>query len=42
MNMEWDYDYYQPWSDNKWLLQEIMNDNISMEEGEENNTKSYL
>ena len=21
MNIEWDYSYYQPWSDNEWLLQ---------------------
>ena len=24
MNIEWDYSYYQPWSDNKWLVDEIM------------------
>jgi len=35
MDMGWDYQYYQPWSDNKWLLQELMNDNITMEGGGE-------
>jgi len=35
MDMGWDYQYYQPWSDNKWLLQELMDDNITMEEGGE-------
>jgi len=20
MNIEWDYNYYQPWSDNEWLV----------------------
>ena len=24
MNIEWDYSYYQPWSDNEWLVDEIM------------------
>ena len=24
MNIEWDYNYYQPWSDNEWLVDEIM------------------
>jgi len=24
MNIEWDYNYYQPWSDNKWLVDEIL------------------
>jgi len=40
MDMGWDYQYYQPWSDNKWLLQELTNDNVTMEEGEE--YESYL
>ena len=41
MDMEWDYQYYQPWSDNEWLLQELMDDNTRMEKGEEHNNKSY-
>jgi len=24
MNVEWDYNYYQPWSDNKWLVEEML------------------
>ena len=24
MNIEWDYNYYQPWSDNEWLVDEMM------------------
>jgi len=40
MDMGWDYQYYQPWSDNKWLLQELMNDNVTTEEGECDN-ESY-
>ena len=23
MNIEWDYNYYQPWSDNEWLVDEM-------------------
>jgi len=23
MNIEWDYSYYQPWSDNEWLVDEM-------------------
>jgi len=34
MNIEWDYGYYQPWSDNEWLVDEIMallNEDIIMQ-----------
>ena len=24
MNIEWDYTYYQPWSDNEWLVDEML------------------
>jgi len=24
MNIKWDYNYYQPWSDNEWLVDEIL------------------
>jgi len=24
MDIEWDYDYYQPWSDNEWLVDKMM------------------
>ena len=23
-NIEWDYSYYQPWSDNEWLVDEMI------------------
>jgi len=33
MNIEWDYGYYQPWSDNEWLVDKIMallNENVTL------------
>ena len=24
MNIEWDYDYYQPWSNNEWLINKML------------------
>jgi len=24
MNIEWDYNYYQLWSDNKWLVDKML------------------
>jgi len=24
MNIEWDYSYYQPWSDNKWFVDKML------------------
>ena len=24
MELHWDYDYYQPWTDNKWIVEEMM------------------
>jgi len=24
INIEWDYNYYQPWSDNEWLVDEML------------------
>jgi len=24
MNIKWDYNYYQLWSDNEWLVDEMM------------------
>jgi len=24
MNIKWDYNYYQPWSDNEWLVDKMM------------------
>jgi len=23
-NIEWDYNYYQPWSDNEWLVDKML------------------
>jgi len=34
INIEWDYNYYQPWSDNGWLVDEILvmlDKNITMQ-----------
>ena len=34
MNIEWDYGYYQPWSDNEWLVDEmivLLNEDITMQ-----------
>jgi len=34
MNIEWDYNYYQTMSDNKWLVDEmlaILDENITMQ-----------
>ena len=24
MNIRWDYSYYQPWSDNEWLVDKML------------------
>ena len=24
MELHWDYDYYQSWTDNEWIVKEIM------------------
>ena len=24
MNIKWNYNYYQPWSDNEWLVDEVL------------------
>jgi len=34
MNSEWDYDYYQPWSNNEWLVEKmlaLMDEDITMQ-----------
>jgi len=34
MNIEWDYNYYQLWSDNEWLVDEMiamLNEDIIMQ-----------
>ena len=37
MNIEWDYSYYQPWSNNKWLVDEMiaMQEEMLMEQNED-------
>jgi len=42
MDMRWDYQYYQLWSNNKWVLQKLIDDNLVIEDEKENNKKSYL
>ena len=34
MNIEWDYNYYQPWSNNKWLVDKmlaLLNEDITIQ-----------
>ena len=34
MNIKWDYGYYQPWSDNEWLVDKMLamlDKNITMQ-----------
>jgi len=31
MNLQWGYDYYQPWSDNEWLVEEML---VLMDKGD--------
>ena len=42
MNLEWDYYYYQLWSNNKQLIQELIDNNNTIEGNDEINNKSYL
>jgi len=37
MNIDWDYSYYQPWSDNEWLVEEMiaMREETLMEQNED-------
>jgi len=35
MESHWDYDYYQPWTDNKWMVEEIM---VIRDKGDKDNT----
>jgi len=37
MNIEWDYNYYQPWSDNEWLVDEMtaMREEVLMVQNED-------
>jgi len=34
MNIKWDYGYYQPWSNNEWLVDKMLvmlDENITMQ-----------
>jgi len=34
MDIKWDYNYYQPWSDNEWLVDKmlaILDENVTMQ-----------
>jgi len=31
MNLQWGHDYYQPWSDNEWLVEEML---VLMDKGD--------
>jgi len=42
MDMGWDYQYHQPWSDNEWLMQELMDDDENNKRDNKTNTESYL
>ena len=42
MDLEWDYYYYQPQSNNKWLIQELMGDNDMIEGDDKITDKRYL
>ena len=42
MDLGWDYHYYQPWSDHKWLIQELMDNDDIMERDKKINNESYL
>jgi len=42
MDLEWDYHYYQPWSNNEWLIQELMYNDVTMEKDNKINNKSSL
>jgi len=34
MELHWDYDYYQPWTNNKWMVEEMI---AIREEGDKDN-----
>jgi len=41
MDLEQSY-HYQPWNDNKWLIQELMDNDVIIEKDNKINDKSYL
>jgi len=42
MDLEWDYHYYQPWSNNEWLIQELLDDDDIMGGDNEISNESYI
>jgi len=42
MDLEQSYHYYQPWNDNKWLIQELMDNDVIIAKDNKINDKSYL
>jgi len=42
IDLEWSYHYYQPWSDNEQLIQELMDNNITTDREDRINNESYL
>jgi len=42
MDLEQSYHYYQPWNDNKWFIQELMDNDVIIEKDNKINDKSYL
>ena len=41
MDLEQSY-HYQPWNDNKWLIQELMDNDVIIVKDNKINDKSYL
>ena len=42
MNVGWNYQYYQPWSDNEQLIQGLIDNDNNIEEDNRINNESYL
>ena len=42
MDLEWDDCYYQPQSDNEWLIQEQIDNDVIIKRESEINNESYL
>jgi len=42
MDLEQSHHYYQPWNDYKWLIQELMDNDVIIEKDNKINDKSYL
>jgi len=42
MGLEWNYYYYQPWSNNEWLIKELIDNDDITEEDNKISDESYL